>query len=85
MSGTELLAKIASFDLTVSDFCRLMHALGDHRTHYNIQRNVLRMIIGEARVSGEMAALVGLMDICYRRGTMPSFEKPSVPAPLEAV
>ncbi len=82
MGGTELLAKIAGFGLTVSDFARLMQALGDHRAHYNIQRSVQRMIAGEAKVSGEMAALIGLMGICYQQGTLPIIRKqPAEPMP----
>jgi hypothetical protein len=57
----DLRAAIAGLELTLSGFARRLQELGDDRSHENILRSVQRMISGDARVSGEMRALIGLL------------------------
>jgi hypothetical protein len=44
-----------------------MKELGDDREFKNILRSIQRMVAGDARVSGEMRALLGLMEEIKRR------------------
>jgi hypothetical protein len=44
----------------------IMKRLGDDRPRQNIRRNLRRMAAGEARVSGEMRALLNVLDILRR-------------------
>jgi hypothetical protein len=59
---SELRARIAQLGLTQSGMARLMKQLGDDRDEKNILRSIQRMIAGDARVSGEMRALLGLLE-----------------------
>lgn len=58
----DLRARIASLGLTQSGLARRMKELGDDRDEKNILRSIQRMIAGDARVSGEMRALLGLLE-----------------------
>jgi hypothetical protein len=64
MSGqySEFRARIAALGLTQSGLARRMKQLGDDRDEKNILRSIQRMVAGDARVSGEMRALLGLLE-----------------------
>ena len=57
----DLRAKIATLGFSQTGLARRMIELGDDRTEKNIVRSIQRMIAGDARVSGEMRAMLGLM------------------------
>jgi hypothetical protein len=57
----DLRGAIAGLGMSHSGFARRMQELGDNRPHKNILRMVQRMLVGDARVSGEIRALIGLM------------------------
>ena len=57
----DLRARIADLGISQTGLARRMIELGDDRTEKNIVRSIQRMIAGDARVSGEMRALLGLM------------------------
>lgn len=59
---SEFRAKIASLGMTQSGLARRMKELGDDRDEKNILRSIQRMVAGDARVSGEMRALLGLLE-----------------------
>ena len=59
---SELRERIAKLGLNQSSMARHMRELGDHRPEKNILRSIQRMVSGEARISGEMRALLGLME-----------------------
>lgn len=59
---SEFRAKIAGLGLTQSGLARRMKELGDDRDEKNILRSIQRMVAGDARVSGEMRALLGLLE-----------------------
>ena len=59
---SELRARIAGLGLTQTGLARRMKELGDDRDEKNILRSIQRMVAGSARVSGEMRALLGLME-----------------------
>lgn len=59
---SEFRAQIAGLNLTQSGLARRMKELGDDREEKNILRSIQRMIAGDARVSGEMRALLGLLE-----------------------
>jgi hypothetical protein len=59
---SEIRAKIAALGMTQSGLARRMKELGDDRSEKNILRAIQRMVAGDARFSGEMRALLGLMD-----------------------
>lgn len=54
--------KLSSLGLGQSALARLMLASGDDRQMNTILRTLSRMANGEARVSGEMRALLGLLE-----------------------
>ena len=54
--------RLAALGLSHGALTRLMLELGDDRQKATIARCVSRMASGEARVSGEMRALLGLLD-----------------------
>ncbi len=54
--------RLAALNLSQGALTRLMLDLGDDRREATIARCVSRMASGEARVSGEMRALLGLLD-----------------------
>ena len=58
---SEFRARIAALGLTQSSLARRMKQLGDDRDEKNILRSIQRMVAGDARVSGEMRALLGLL------------------------
>jgi hypothetical protein len=60
--SSEFRARIASLGLTQSGLARRMKELGDDRDEKNILRSIQRMVSGDARVSGEMRALLGLLE-----------------------
>ncbi len=57
--GQMLRDALADFGLSQSGFAKLMKELGDDRDEKNILRSIQRMIAGDARVSGEVRALLG--------------------------
>lgn len=57
--GQMFRSALADFGLSQSGFAKLMKELGDDRDEKNILRSVQRMIAGDARVSGEVRALLG--------------------------
>jgi hypothetical protein len=61
MNHQRFRAKIAELGFTQIGLARRMKELGDDRTENSILRSIQRMITGDARVSGEMKALVGLL------------------------
>jgi hypothetical protein len=58
----EFRARIARLGLTQTGLARRMKQLGDDRDEKNILRSIQRMVAGDARVSGEMRALLGLIE-----------------------
>lgn len=62
---SEIRARIAALGMTQSSLARAMKELGDDRDVKNILRSIQRMVSGDARVSGEMRALLGLMERCH--------------------
>ena len=65
---SELRARIAALGLNQSSLARRMKQLGDNRDEKNILRSIQRMVSGDARFSGEMRALLGLMEEMKRQG-----------------
>jgi hypothetical protein len=65
---SELRAKLAALGLTQTGLARRMKELGDDRDEKNILRSVQRMVSGDVRYSGEMRALIGLMEEIRRKG-----------------
>ncbi len=59
---SEFRARIAALGLTQSGLARRMKQLGDDRDEKNILRSIQRMVAGDARVSGEMRALLGVLE-----------------------
>jgi hypothetical protein len=59
---SEFRARIANLGFTQSGLARRMKELGDDRDEKNILRSIQRMVAGDARVSGEMRALLGLLE-----------------------
>jgi hypothetical protein len=59
---SDLRARIAALGMTQSSLARRMKELGDDRDEKNILRSIQRMVAGDARVSGEMRALLGLLE-----------------------
>lgn len=59
---SEFRARIAALGLNQSSLARTMKELGDDRDEKNILRSIQRMVAGDARVSGEMRALLGLLE-----------------------
>ena len=57
--GNAMRATLAELGLTQGALARHMKELGDDRDEKNILRSIQRMIAGDARVSGEMRALLG--------------------------
>ena len=57
----DLRTAIANLGISQTGLTRRMIQLGDGRTEKNIVRSIQRMIAGDARVSGEVRALLGLM------------------------
>jgi hypothetical protein len=56
----------------------IMKRLGDDRPKHNIERNLRRMAVGEARVSGEMRAMLNMLDT-LRRGSPEAFDQLCAP------
>ncbi len=61
---SELRERIAKLGMTQTGLARRMRELGDDRDEKNILRSIQRMIAGDARVSGEMRAMLGMMELC---------------------
>jgi hypothetical protein len=59
---SELRARIAHLGLSQSGLARRMKQLDDDQDERNIPRSIQRMIAGDARISCEMRALIGLME-----------------------
>jgi hypothetical protein len=59
--NSDMRAQIAALGMSQSGLARRMQQLGDTRDHKNILRSIQRMLAGDARFSGEMRALLGLM------------------------
>ncbi len=59
---SDLRDRISQLGMTQAGFARLMQSLGDHRNEKNILRSIQRMVSGDNRVSGEMRALIGLLE-----------------------
>ena len=64
---SEIRARIAALGLNQSSLARRMKQLGDDRDEKNILRSIQRMVAGDARFSGEMRALLGLMEEMKRQ------------------
>lgn len=60
--------KLSTLGLGQSALARLMLASGDDRQMTTILRTLSRMANGEARVSGEMRALLGLLEQAQQNG-----------------
>ena len=56
-------AKLAALGISQSALARLMLEHGDDRQKATILRSLSRMASGEARVSGEMRALLGTLEL----------------------
>ena len=54
-------ARLVELGETQGSLCRLLMRLGDDRKERTILRHLGRMANGEARVSGEMKALLGMI------------------------
>ena len=63
--------RIARLGMTQTGFARLMQRLGDDRNEKNILRSIQRMVAGDNRVSGEMRALLGLLEAQQANGARP--------------
>jgi len=59
--------KLAALGISQSGLARLMLERGDDRQMATILRSLGRMASGEARVSGEMRALLGTLEHVQRR------------------
>jgi hypothetical protein len=70
---SEMRARVARLGLSLSAFARLLIELGDDRSEDNIRRANQRMMSGQARVSGEMRALLTLLE---RGKGLPPYERP---------
>jgi hypothetical protein len=60
--------KLRTLDIGQSALARLMLASGDDRQMTTILRSFSRMASGEARVSGEMRALLGTLEQAKQNG-----------------
>jgi hypothetical protein len=54
---------LADLGIGTGALSKIMKNLGDDRPRPNIQRNLQRMATGEARVSGEMRAMLNMLDM----------------------
>ena len=61
MTPPEFRAALSDLRLSQADLARLMADLGDHRDCKKIGQQISRMATGQSAVSGEMAALLGLL------------------------
>lgn len=59
---SDFLSAIARHGFSQSSFARWLKDMGDDRTDATILRSVQRMAAGEHRISGEMRALMGVLD-----------------------
>ena len=59
--GNEFRQALEDLAITQSELARRMRDLGDDRDEKNILRSIQRMVAGDARVSGEVRALLGMM------------------------
>jgi hypothetical protein len=62
-------AKLDALGISQSALARLMLARGDDRQMATILRSLSRMASGDARVSGEMRALLGTLEMLGDAGT----------------
>ena len=62
-SATWFRNKLKGLDMSQSALARLMIDRGDDRQMTTILRNLSRMACGDARVSGEMRALLGTLEL----------------------
>ncbi len=69
--SSDLRDRISQLGMTQAGFARLMQSLGDHRNEKNILRSIQRMVSGDNRVSGEMRALLGLLEAQRMNGHGP--------------
>jgi hypothetical protein len=76
---SELRARIASLGMTQTGLARRMKELGDDRDEKNILRSIQRMVAGSARVSGEMRALLGLLEAISNSPSALSRKAPAPP------
>lgn len=60
--------KLSTLEISQSALARLMIACGDDRLMNTILRSFSRMASGEARVSGEMRALLGTLEQAKQNG-----------------
>ena len=63
MIGTpaDFLAALAHMGFSQSSFARFLKDMGDDRTELTILRSIQRMVSGDHRISGEMRALIGVL------------------------
>ena len=81
---SELRERIARLGMTQTGLARRMKELGDDRDEKNILRSIQRMIAGDARVSGEMRAMLGMMEERFSKED-PSRERPVLSASEQVV
>ena len=61
-SADEFRAAIARLGFSQSSLARFMVEMGDDRDEKNVLRSIQRMLSGDSRISGEMRALLGVME-----------------------
>ena len=57
----DFLAALAHMGFSQSSFARFLKDMGDDRTELTISRSIQRMVSGDHRISGEMRALIGVL------------------------
>ena len=61
-------AALARLGFSQSSLARFMVEMGDDRTEKNVLRSIQRMVSGDSRISGEMRAMLGVVE---RAGGVP--------------
>ncbi len=61
-SPDDFRATLARLGFSQSAFARFLVEMGDDRDERNVLRSIQRMLAGDHRISGEMRALLGLME-----------------------
>jgi hypothetical protein len=59
---SDFVAALARMGFSQSGFARFLKTVGDDRTEPTILRSIQRMAAGHSRVSGEMRALIGILE-----------------------
>ncbi|HEY4254380.1 MAG TPA: hypothetical protein VGM87_24455 [Roseomonas sp.] len=74
-SAAAFTAHLTELGMTVADLARTMVRHGDDRPRENIETTLRRVAKGEARFSGELKALLGMMLRSQRRRIAKAAEK----------